>query len=105
MPLSHRIKEIRKKLNLSQKDLAEKIGVDQARVSRWEKDKSLPSSGSLTEISRLGVNINWLLTGEGQMMHEFPILQEKESSFSDEQRLEIKQMIKEVMKQTTDSNQ
>ena len=98
MSISHRIKEIRRKLNLSQKDFADKIGVDQARVSRWEKEKSLPSSVYLTEISRLGVNINWLLTGEGLMMQELPFLQGKKSSFSAEQRIEIEKIVENYFK-------
>jgi DNA-binding transcriptional regulator YiaG len=37
------IKEIRKQLNLSQEDLARRLGVSLATVSRWENGLSKPS--------------------------------------------------------------
>ena len=98
MIFSHRIKQVRSQLNLSQKDFAEKIGVDQARVSRWEKEKSLPSSSSLIEIARLGVNINWLLTGEGEMMLEIQSSPKSKKIFSEEQKKEIERLIDERLK-------
>jgi len=98
MPFSHRIKQIRKQLNLSQKAFAEKVDVDQGRVSQWEKEKSLPSSSSLIEIARLGVNINWLLTGEGEMMLEVPSSSKSKKIFSEEQKKEIERLIDERLK-------
>ncbi|MEG2014753.1 MAG: helix-turn-helix transcriptional regulator [Clostridia bacterium] len=41
-PCGKRITELRKKNNMSQKELAEKLGVDDSNVSRWEKDKIAP---------------------------------------------------------------
>ena len=42
MTLGERLTELRKKANLSQEDIAEKIGVSRQTVSKWELDQSLP---------------------------------------------------------------
>ena len=40
MEFSKSLKNIRKKNNVSQEDLAEKLGVSRQTVSSWENDKS-----------------------------------------------------------------
>lgn len=47
------IKIIRKKLKLTQKEFAEKIGVDFCTVNRWERGHCKPSQLALKEISSL----------------------------------------------------
>lgn len=39
--LGNRIKRLRKELGISQKELAERIGVSNSRVSNWEQGGSL----------------------------------------------------------------
>jgi len=93
MVFSHRIRKIRKRLNLSQKAFAEKVGVDQGRISQWETEKSLPNSNALIKMARLGVNINWLLTGDGEMMMGAPSFPKRKGIFSEEQIKEIEKLI------------
>ena len=47
------IKIIRRKLKLTQKEYAEKIGVDFCTVNRWERGHCKPSQLALKEISNL----------------------------------------------------
>ena len=96
MAISNRIKQIRKRLTLSQKTFADKIGVDQGRVSQWETERSQPSSSALSEIVRLGVNVNWLLTGEGEMMQE-ALSSENEDVFTEKQRRELEKIINGIL--------
>ena len=97
--ISHRIKQIRKRLNLSQKTFAENVGVDQARVSQWETDKSLPHCKALIEVAHLGVNINWLLIGDGEMMMlEIQLSPKSKKIFSEKQKKEIERLIDEKLK-------
>ncbi len=42
MTLGEQIKQAREKKNLSQEDLAERIGVSRQAVSKWENDTSVP---------------------------------------------------------------
>jgi len=47
------IKQIRKKLNLTQEQLAHKLGVSWATVNRWENGKSKPSPLAMKQIENL----------------------------------------------------
>ena len=51
MKSSDQIKEIRSRLNLSQSELAEKLGVSFATVNRWEKGHCEPSQTTSTFLS------------------------------------------------------
>lgn len=44
---------LRKQLELSQQSLAEKIGVDQGTVSKWESGKQSPSGPALKLLRQL----------------------------------------------------
>lgn len=47
------IKQIRKRLSFTQKQLAELIGVDQVSVNRWENGKRKPSKLAVRQLERL----------------------------------------------------
>ena len=94
---SHRLKSIRKFLGLSQRAFAKKVGVDQGRVSQWESNKSMPGSSALSEMAILGVNINWLLIGEGEMMKKIQHPSKSNKLFSEKQKEEIKRTIDEML--------
>jgi len=42
------------------------LGVGHSTYGLWRKNKSQPTGGALAWLARAGVNINWLLTGEGE---------------------------------------
>jgi len=66
--IGERIRLIRKKLGLTQKEFGERIGVIDRLVSKWEKGLNEPTSKSLKAIAQeFNVNLHWLLTGEGEM--------------------------------------
>lgn len=59
------IKTQRTELNMTQKDLAEKIGCTDKAISRWETGKGMPDSSFLVPLAGiLGITVNELLTGE-----------------------------------------
>lgn len=61
------IKEIRKKNNLTQKELADKLGVTFQAVSKWENGKNIPDISLLKEISKLfDVDIEEILEGKSK---------------------------------------
>ena len=52
----------RKRLHLTQADLAEKMKVSFQAVSSWERDEYLPDTCNLIELSRvLNVSLDWLV--------------------------------------------
>lgn len=59
------IATIRKENNITQKQLAEKLGVSDKAVSKWECGKSMPDNGLLLNLCKeLNINVNELLSGE-----------------------------------------
>jgi len=59
------IAENRKEKNLTQKELAEKLGVSDKTVSRWENGNYMPDLALLQPLSEeLGISLNELLSGE-----------------------------------------
>jgi transcriptional regulator with XRE-family HTH domain len=52
---------------LTQKELAQRVGVTRAAVSRWLRGNRLPYRHNLNKICAvLGVHCQWLETGEGK---------------------------------------
>lgn len=69
--MNSRIKEIRKSLNIFQKDFAEKIGLKQSSFSDIENGKAPVTERTIIAIcSKFNVNEKWLRTGEGSMFNE-----------------------------------
>lgn len=69
--MNKRIRELRKALNLSQKEFADKIGLKQNAISYMEKDGSTVTEQNIKTIcSQFSVNENWLRTGDGKMFLE-----------------------------------
>ena len=59
--MKERLKELRKKLNLTQRELAEKIGVETSQVGGWE-------TGFRALSAALHVRREWFETGEGDAL-------------------------------------
>lgn len=59
------IKEKRKEKKITQDELAEKIGVSNRAISKWENGNCMPDSGIILELCKiLGITINDLFHGE-----------------------------------------
>jgi len=62
----------RKEHGLTQAQLAEKLGVTDRAVSKWENAKSMPDSSIMLPLCGiLGINVNELLTGEKIAMKDY----------------------------------
>ena len=62
--VSKNIKKQRKNKGWTQKQLAEKMGIKQQQLSRWEKDKIEPAVSSIVAIAKaLDVDFNDLFDG------------------------------------------
>ena len=65
MKIGRFIAESRKKKNLTQMQLAEKLNITDRAVSKWENGRSLPDSSIMLELcSLLDITVNDLLSGE-----------------------------------------
>ncbi|MCR5594213.1 MAG: helix-turn-helix domain-containing protein [Lachnospiraceae bacterium] len=62
----------RKEKGLTQASLAEKLGITDRAVSKWETGKSLPDASIMLELCELlEINVNELLTGEHIVMDHY----------------------------------
>ncbi|MBK9022120.1 MAG: helix-turn-helix domain-containing protein [Sulfuritalea sp.] len=52
---------------MTQKEFAEATGVHFSSIRKYENRNSEPSAETLLAISSTGVNLHWLVTGEGDM--------------------------------------
>ena len=59
------IAECRKKQNLTQSQLAEKLGITDRAISKWENGRAMPDSSLMLDLcSILKISVNDLLSGE-----------------------------------------
>ncbi len=64
MTISERIFERIRQLSMTQKEFAEKTGIQQSTISEWKKNKTNPSSDKILAICKaLDVSPEWLLSG------------------------------------------
>lgn len=69
--MNKRIRELRKTLNLSQKNFAERIGLKQNAISYMEKEGATVTEQNIKTIcAQFNVNENWLRTGKGNLFVE-----------------------------------
>ena len=66
------IASCRKDAGLTQAVLAEKLGISDRAVSKWENGKSMPDSGIMLDLCELlKINVNELLSGEKLMVESY----------------------------------
>jgi len=59
------IARCRKEKNMTQRQLADLLGISDKAVSKWETGRGLPEAGCMTALCEaLGISVNELLTGE-----------------------------------------
>lgn len=66
--MKERLKQLRKKLNLTQQLFANRLGMSRATYSMYESGRSEPGTAGVSLICRtFGVSEKWLRYGEGEM--------------------------------------
>ena len=66
--IEQRLKEIRNSVGLSQKDFGAIMGIAQTSYANYENGRSSIPASLLEALSlKLNLNLNWLITGEGNM--------------------------------------
>lgn len=61
-----RLAAARDHAGLSQRDVADQLGVKTSTLLAWEEDRKEPRANRLSMLSGLlGVSLSWLMTGEG----------------------------------------
>ena len=66
--MNERLKKLRKTLELTQQEFANKIGIARGNIGAYEVGKNAPSDAVISLICKqFNVDENWLRTGEGEM--------------------------------------
>lgn len=66
--MKERLKLLRKELNLTQQELADKLGIKRTTIGNYEVGRNEPVDSVISLIcDRLSVNEEWLRTGAGEM--------------------------------------
>ena len=75
--VANRLQQLRKKNNLSQEELAEKIGISRQAVSKWERAEASPDTDNIILLSKLyGVSLDELLKTESEPLGEVSLKKE-----------------------------
>ena len=68
MSVGSRIKELRKALNFTQQEFADRLGIKRGAIANYELDRNEPIDAVISLICReFSVREAWLRTGEGEM--------------------------------------
>lgn len=71
--MKDRIKQIRKELDLTQQEFANKVGTSRTNIACYETGKNTPSDAVISLIcAKCNVSEEWLRTGEGNMFLKIP---------------------------------
>lgn len=90
--MNERLKKLRKELDMTQQEFADKLGTARNNIAGYETGKRNPSNAVISLICReFNINERWLRTGEGEMFIEL--------SRSDE----IAQFVGQLMTEEDDS--
>ena len=83
---ANRLYELRKKHNLSQEELAEKLGVSRQAVSKWERSEASPDTDNLIALAKIyDLSLDELIYGEKEEKEKSEEeIKENTSSKSDE---------------------
>ena len=95
------IAECRKKNNLTQMQLAEKLNITDRAISKWENGKGMPDSSIMLDLcNELKISVNELLSGEVIKMEDYRkqaeenlLKMEKEKEEKDKQLLNLEVVI------------
>lgn len=69
--MNERLKKLRRTLELTQQEFADKIGSKRSTIAKYEIGSNIPSAAVISLICKeFDVNEDWLKTGDGEMFEE-----------------------------------
>lgn len=70
--ISDRIRIFRESTGLTQAVFASKYGVPKGSYQKYEMGLNIPGADAIEKLVNAGLNANWLLTGQGEMLTSYP---------------------------------
>lgn len=89
---ANKLVELRKKSNLSQEELANRLGISRQAVSKWERAEAAPDTDNLIKLARLyKISLDDLLLSDIDLMKEVDreIEESKEKGFNETRELDL----------------
>lgn len=86
--LGDRLRIFREHIQLTQAQLAQELQMSKTGLQQNEADKALPGAKFLIALHGRGLNVNWLLSGEGEML----LSDKPTTSSSDDLQLYVESM-------------
>lgn len=84
MSIGNRLKNLRNKNDLTQKNVASKLGLNNKTLSGYENDVSTPDADTLAVLAKFyGVSVNYLITGESDAVNHDDFMKTIEVQFMD----------------------
>ena len=97
MTFADKVLDLRKRLGLSQEELAEKLDVSRQAISRWEMGLAMPDASNLLQLSRLfKVTVDYLVNDDYSSDEDIPIVKNKEAILHKEMK-KIPAIIKSIL--------
>jgi len=56
----------------TQKEFAQELAISAPSLQKYELDESVPGGLALTKLVEKGINVNWILTGQGSIYSLYP---------------------------------
>jgi transcriptional regulator with XRE-family HTH domain len=79
MAIGQNIAEMRKARDLTQRELADKLGVSQSHIARWETERSQPRSKALDSLAEIfEITVEELLSGGSENLKTALEIEDKE---------------------------
>ena len=104
MNIGERITALRKEKNISQTELATRLGVSRQAVSKWEQGSSSPDTGKLIQLAELfDTEVEYLATG----VHPEPgsvVLNVVETVERVQEKVVVKEVIRHVRRKPVKKN-
>ena len=98
---ANRLCELRKAHNLSQEELAEKLGVSRQAVSKWERSESSPDTDNLIQLAALyNISLDELLNGK----EAISLIEESSQNREEGKTVEINEHIKVNINKGSETN-
>jgi transcriptional regulator with XRE-family HTH domain len=90
------------KKNIS--ELSKELNVSQTALNNLVRGKTLPSSTLLVPLAKIGLNINWLLIGEGEMLRDQNMTTDPKAEYQTKRKGDS-ETIKDAIKQFYESSE
>lgn len=104
MEFSERLKELRKKANFTQVEVAEKLGISQPAYASWERGVKKPTQDNLVKIAQiLNVSVDYLVGNSEERTDELDnielLFRMNSKGLTEEEKAVFKQELIEFMEE------